>query len=71
MSVYTTCPSLTVVTVSHFNVRYVHRSATERICRLQEALDERKQQFNKMATKYDVIPDYTFVWSLCAEACAE
>jgi len=29
----------------------VCRSATERVCRLQEALDERKQQFNNMATK--------------------
>jgi len=32
-----------------------HRSASERICRLQEALDERRQQFNKMATKYDML----------------
>jgi len=44
------------------------RSASERICRLQEALDERKQQFNSMATKYDVLMFLlvqSVLWGLC------
>lgn len=63
--------SVYILTLSKFSVGCVCRSATERICRLQEALDERKQQFNNMATKYDVITECTFVWSLCAEGRAE
>ena len=53
----------------HFSfIRCRCRSASERICRLQEALDERKQQFNSMATKYDVL---MFFWAkVCCGGCA-
>lgn len=40
------------------------RSATERVSRLQDALDERKQQFNNIATKLAV-----FCYQRCPQIC--
>ena len=35
-------------------LRQTNRSATERVVQLQDALEERKAQFNDLATKYDI-----------------